>query len=165
MLAAVPLSLMALLAACGAPGGGEDAANAEQAYTPMPEGVCTLVAGSDPAHISGNAWPSSHAIYGGSDANVLAFEQDVGSQGASGTWWVSGYGTNAWLAIDASTVAPGTDEALANAWANVAPVNAGYFTCTWLWGDFPLPHGAKRPYVPTRILAFDPNCTKMHCAI
>ena len=156
-------------AACGASDGGEEASatgDAVTKYVPMPEGVCTLRAGADPAHLSGNEWPSSAASYPGTDPTVSAFQHDAASRGGTGTWWVTGYsGNNAWLAVDASSMSDADAAALANQWSGVAPVNAGYFTCTWLWGDFELPHGARRPYVPTRIVAFDPNCTKIRCAI
>jgi hypothetical protein len=162
----VALSAVALLVvACGAPAEGESTQTAEQAFTPMPEGQCILIAGSDPAHLSMSAWPAKVAQYPGSDPAVLSFESDVRSNGGKSTWWVSGFGPNSWLALDVSGNTSDENTYLANQWANQSPVYAGYFRCNWLWGDFELPVGARRPYVPTQILAFDPNCTKLYCAI
>ena len=154
-----------VVAACGAPADSETTQASTEAFTPMPEGQCILVAGSDPAHLSMNAWPSRVAKYPGSDPNVLAFESEVETHGGASTWWVSGRGPNAWLALDVSGNTSTLNTSLADEWANVPPVYAGYFKCNWLWGDFPLPPGGRRPYVPTQIIAFDPNCTKLYCAI
>ena len=165
-MAAVSSGAVALLVvACGAPSDAESTQTSEEAFTPMPEGQCILVAGSDPAHLSMTAWPERVATYPGSDPAVLAFESDVRSNGGASTWWVSGLGPNAWLALDVSSNASSENTYLADKWANVSPVYAGYFRCNWLWGDFPLPPGGRRPYVPTQIIAFDPNCTKLYCAI
>jgi hypothetical protein len=97
----------------------------------------------------------------GPDRSVLAFQQALMAAGASGIYTVSnGGGSTAWYAMDVSRVGAATVESIVNQYT-FAPVSAGYFSCTYLWGDYQLPPsetgGATHPYAPPLVVAYDPR--------
>ena len=149
--------------AIGCSGGpADDAESGASAFTspPLPEAMCSLIAGVDTSGLS-DAQPTMRVGggYRGPDASVMQFQHDVGAIGGTGRYTIlKGIGANSvsWYAIDVSHVAQGTVTGVVDQYPS-PPVAAGFYRCTYLWGDYVLPHGAKRPYAPEYIVAYDPR--------
>ncbi len=128
--------------------------------------MCSLIAGVDTSGLSGSQPTMSvGGGYRGTDPSVTSFQHDIASVGAVGYYTILkgvGAGAVSWYAVDVSHVGPGAVTSVVNQYPD-APVTAGLYHCNYLWGDYPLPPGGKRPYVPAYVVAYDPRGCGSSC--
>ena len=155
----------ALAVGCGGapPDDAEGSASAITPGTlprPLPEAMCSLVSGVDTSGLT-SSQPTMRVGggYRGPDASVMTFQSDIGAiSGVARYTIVKGVGVGAvsWYAIDVSYIDRGAVTSVVNQFP-WAPVSAGLYHCNYLWGDYVLPVGGKRPYVPAYVVAYDPR--------
>jgi len=151
------VSVGAVACSAGAPPAEHEESSGE-ALTILPEAVCTLIAGVDKSGLQANQLQLKVAGGSSPDPNVVAFQTQIRSLKVGTLMYtIAAPGPESWYALDVTGDDSGTVASIVNAYANVSPVWAGYYSCTYLWGDYELPPGGKRPYVPRLISAFDPR--------
>src|SRR5512140_997910 len=139
----VASALGALAVGCSAAAGDEATGASTDALTTLPEANCTLIAGSTASEMhTGFAVMRVGGGYTGTDTRITGFVQAVHAAGGTGGYTVfqvqGGLGVS-WYAIDVTHVAESTMTSLVNTSPyNAPPVSAGYYSCSYNWGDYQL---------------------------
>jgi hypothetical protein len=161
---ALGLSVLAVtLAGCSASPGGEpdddSLESSEQALTTLPELRCSYVTG-DTTHYPGFTAKDvqiKSGGYTGTDAKVLAFQREIRAIGTASSWSVVQRPSGQWYALDVTKLSSSSVASVVRKYSTISPVWASLYTCTPQWGDYYLPPGTPRPYVPTKLAVYDPT--------